>query len=102
MTGVAIVGASGYASRELIRILLNHPGAEIRVATSRQDESPRVDALHPSLAGRIDLACEPFDADRLAERVHAGGLGDSARQLAGIAVTLHESHIAWASYERSL
>jgi 6-pyruvoyl-tetrahydropterin synthase len=41
-------------------------------------------------------------ADRLAERVHAGGLGDSARQLAGIAVTLHESHIAWASYERSL
>src|SRR6476661_1593436 len=68
MTGVAIVGASGYASRELIRILLNHPGAEIRVATSRQDDSPRLDALHPSPAGRIDLACEPFDADRLAER----------------------------------
>jgi 6-pyruvoyl-tetrahydropterin synthase len=41
-------------------------------------------------------------ADRLAERVHAGGLGDTARQLSGIAVTLHESHIAWASYERSL
>ena len=41
-------------------------------------------------------------ADRLAERVHAGGLGDSARQLSGIAVTLHESHIAWASYERPL
>ncbi|SIN86192.1 N-acetyl-gamma-glutamyl-phosphate reductase, common form [Singulisphaera sp. GP187] len=73
-TGVAIVGASGYASRELIRILLNHPGAEIRVATSRQDESPRVDALHPSLAGRIDLACEPFDADRLAERARVAFL----------------------------
>jgi 6-pyruvoyl-tetrahydropterin synthase len=41
-------------------------------------------------------------ADRLAERVHAGGLGDSARQLAGVVVTLHESHIAWASYERPL
>jgi 6-pyruvoyl-tetrahydropterin synthase len=41
-------------------------------------------------------------ADRLAERVHAGGLGDGARGLAGITVTLHESHIAWASYERSL
>jgi 6-pyruvoyl-tetrahydropterin synthase len=41
-------------------------------------------------------------ADRLAERVHAGALGDTARELDGLAVTLHESHIAWASYERSL
>ncbi|PNE41063.1 MULTISPECIES: 6-pyruvoyl trahydropterin synthase family protein [Streptomyces] len=41
-------------------------------------------------------------ADRLAERVHAGNLGAGARELAGITVTLHESHIAWASYERAL
>ena len=41
-------------------------------------------------------------ADRLAERVHAGALGEGARGLAGITVVLHESHVAWASYERSL
>ncbi|TNH28978.1 6-carboxytetrahydropterin synthase [Micromonospora orduensis] len=41
-------------------------------------------------------------ADRLAERAHAGQLGAGARELTGITVTLHESHIAWASYERSL
>jgi 6-pyruvoyl-tetrahydropterin synthase len=41
-------------------------------------------------------------ADRLAERVHAGALGEGARGLAGLTVTLHESHVAWASYERSL
>jgi 6-pyruvoyl-tetrahydropterin synthase len=41
-------------------------------------------------------------ADRLAERVHDGALGNSARELAGIVVTLHESHVAWASYERTL
>ncbi|MFB7446280.1 6-pyruvoyl tetrahydropterin synthase family protein [Streptomyces mirabilis] len=41
-------------------------------------------------------------ADRLAERVHAGALGGGAQGLAGITVTLHESHIAWASYERAL
>ena len=41
-------------------------------------------------------------ADRLAERVRAGALGDSGRELAGLAVTLHESHIAWATYERPL
>ena len=35
---------------ELFRILLRHPAARITVATSRQDESPRLDAIHPSLA----------------------------------------------------
>src|SRR6516225_190778 len=75
MTGVAIVGASGYAARELIRLLLNHPGARIAVATSRQDESPRLDALHPSLAGRTDLKCQPFDADRVAEAASVAFLG---------------------------
>jgi len=41
-------------------------------------------------------------ADRLVERVRAGGLGEGAWGLTGIAVTLRESHLAWASYERSL
>jgi 6-pyruvoyl-tetrahydropterin synthase len=41
-------------------------------------------------------------ADRLAERVHTGDLGESAREIDGLVVTLHASHVAWASYERSL
>ncbi|WP_433462786.1 6-pyruvoyl trahydropterin synthase family protein [Spirillospora sp. CA-128828] len=41
-------------------------------------------------------------ADRLAGRVHEGALGENARGLSGIQVTLHESHVAWASYEREL
>ncbi len=41
-------------------------------------------------------------ADRLAERIAAGSLGAGASGLTGLAVTLHESHIAWAGYERSL
>jgi 6-pyruvoyl-tetrahydropterin synthase len=41
-------------------------------------------------------------ADRLADRVHDGALGEAAKDLSGITVTLHESHLAWASYERSL
>ena len=41
-------------------------------------------------------------ADRLADRVHAGALGDTARELNELVVTLHESHVAWASYERAL
>jgi 6-pyruvoyl-tetrahydropterin synthase len=41
-------------------------------------------------------------ADRLAERAKAGDLGEGAREVAGITVTLRESHVAWASYERPL
>jgi 6-pyruvoyl-tetrahydropterin synthase len=41
-------------------------------------------------------------ADRLAERARAGALGDGALELDGLVVTLHESHVAWASYERAL
>ena len=58
----------------------------------------------PAFAGRntsTELLARVV-ADRLAERVRAGALGDSARGLTGITVTLHESHVAWASYERDL
>jgi len=41
-------------------------------------------------------------ADRLADSVHSGAMGDTARELDALVVTLHESHIAWASYERPL
>jgi 6-pyruvoyl-tetrahydropterin synthase len=41
-------------------------------------------------------------ADRLVSRIEAGDLGENARGLAGLVVTLHESHVAWASYERTL
>jgi len=41
-------------------------------------------------------------ADRLVERVHAGRLGEAALGLCAISVTLHESHLAWASYERPI
>jgi 6-pyruvoyl-tetrahydropterin synthase len=41
-------------------------------------------------------------ADRLVGRVHSGSLGEGARGLDEISVTLRESHVAWASYRRSL
>jgi 6-pyruvoyl-tetrahydropterin synthase len=39
-------------------------------------------------------------ADRLADQVRVGALGSSER-VSSILVTLHESHVAWASYERA-
>ncbi len=43
-----------------------------------------------------------YIADRLADRINGGAFGPNAQDLVGLIVTLHESHIAWASYERSL
>lgn len=68
MTKVAILGASGYTAVELIKILLRHPHVEIVAATSRQEEAPSLAELHPSLTGRINLRCEPFNVDRLLTR----------------------------------
>jgi len=59
---------------------------------------------HADLAG-VNTTTEELArvvADRLAERARAGALGDGAREVDGLIVTLRESHVAWASYERPL
>jgi 6-pyruvoyl-tetrahydropterin synthase len=58
----------------------------------------------PSLAGTNTTTevLAKLIADRLVDSVHAGALGEGAVDLAGITVTLRESHVAWASYERNL
>jgi N-acetyl-gamma-glutamyl-phosphate reductase len=67
-TKIAVLGGSGYTALELLKILLRHPHAEVVAVTSRQEGTPPVAELHPSLTGRTDLRCEPFDADRLVAR----------------------------------
>jgi 6-pyruvoyl-tetrahydropterin synthase len=58
----------------------------------------------PALAGvnTTTEALAQLIADRLAVRIHDGELGDGARGLSALVVTLHESHVARASYERPL
>ena len=59
---------------------------------------------HPAFAGANSTTemLAKLIADRLVERIRSGELGDAARELDGVAVTLRESHVAWASFERSL
>jgi 6-pyruvoyl-tetrahydropterin synthase len=58
----------------------------------------------PALAGMNTTteALARLIADRLADRARDGSLGEAARELDGLVVTLHESHIASAAYERTL
>ena len=55
MIKVGIVGATGYAGLELLRILHNHPHAQVIALTSRREAGKRVDALYPHLRGLCDV-----------------------------------------------
>lgn len=58
---VSIVGASGYTGGELIRILLNHPKAEILGVYGRTTVGKKLSELHPGLIGVMDLTIEKPD-----------------------------------------
>jgi len=65
-----IIGAPGYAGRELIQILLNHPSARIAALFGSERQSAerptRIADLHPSLHGRLDLPVLPANAGAIA------------------------------------
>ena len=55
---IAIIGASGYAGGELIRLLACHSSAEVVCATSRKLAGTPLDQIHPQLKGFTDLKFE--------------------------------------------
>jgi N-acetyl-gamma-glutamyl-phosphate reductase len=69
MTRVAVVGATGYAGAELIRILAGHPKVRIAALTSRQHSGKLFSQVYPSMSGVVDIPCEEFSIDSLAKRI---------------------------------
>ncbi|MBL4844486.1 MAG: N-acetyl-gamma-glutamyl-phosphate reductase [Planctomycetes bacterium] len=59
MIRVSIVGASGYAGGELLRLLLDHPQVEVGQVTSERQAGKFVHSLHPNLRGRTKLKFVP-------------------------------------------
>ena len=64
---VAVLGATGYAALELLRILHRHPSVEVVAATSRENTN-RLDEIHPSLTGWYSISCENLGPKDLAAR----------------------------------
>ena len=56
MIKAGIVGGTGYTGVELLRLLAQHPGVELKAITSRKEAGMPVSAMFPSLRGRVDLA----------------------------------------------
>lgn len=63
MVRVGVVGASGYAGVELLRLLSAHPEVELAVATADSNAGTMASQLAPSLSGAFPyLEFQPFDA----------------------------------------
>ena len=67
MIKVGIVGGTGYTGVELLRILANHPAADVVAITSRAEEGMRVDELYPNLRGHLDIRFSHPDPRLLAQ-----------------------------------
>lgn len=68
MVRVAVVGATGYAGAELVRILARHPETELAVLTSRQYAGVRFDQVYPAMAGRVDAICQEYSTELVCEK----------------------------------
>ena len=62
---VGIIGATGYAGAELVRILSGHPDVDLTLLTSRQYTGVRFDRVYPAMQGRMPLVCEALSMERL-------------------------------------
>jgi len=62
---IGIVGGTGYTGVELLRILANHPQAEVTMITSRSEEGVALADMFPNLRGHYDLRYSVPDAEKL-------------------------------------
>lgn len=65
----AVIGATGYAGAELVRILSGHPHVHLTMITSRQHAGELFSNIYPSMGGIVGLRCEGFDEKAVAESV---------------------------------
>jgi N-acetyl-gamma-glutamyl-phosphate reductase len=68
MTRVGIVGATGYAGAELVRILSGHPQVKLSILTSRQFAGVKFNDVYPAMAGRINLTCEELVVEKVCDK----------------------------------
>lgn len=62
---VGIVGATGYTGVELLRLLAQHPSAQVVAVTSRQESGMPVADMFPSLRGHVDVVFQTPDEAKL-------------------------------------
>ena len=66
MIRVGVVGATGYAGAELVRLLVNHPEVEITTVTSETHKGLAYESVYPAVSGHIERVCSPLDPEAVA------------------------------------
>lgn len=61
MLKIGILGATGYAGEELIKILLRHPGVKITSVSAKIDKPQHISKIFPQFSGRLNLVCKQPD-----------------------------------------
>ena len=67
MIRAAVIGGTGYAGAELVRILSGHPRAELTMITSRQHAGLSFSDIYPAMAGIVNLTCHAFSEEAVSE-----------------------------------
>ncbi|MDL2321024.1 N-acetyl-gamma-glutamyl-phosphate reductase [Desulfosarcina sp. OttesenSCG-928-B08] len=67
MIRTAVVGATGYAGAELVRLLAGHPDVKLSFLTSRQYAGMPFNSIYPAFYGVVDLICQENDPERIAK-----------------------------------
>ncbi len=67
MIRAAVIGGTGYAGAELVRILSGHPRAELTMITSRQYAGQPFSDIYPAMAGIVNLTCYAFSEEAVSE-----------------------------------
>jgi N-acetyl-gamma-glutamyl-phosphate reductase len=67
MIRVGIIGVTGYAGEELVRILLEHPQIKITDLSAKIDKPAKIGEIFPAFKGKLDLVCGLADARQTAD-----------------------------------
>ena len=67
MVKVAVIGGTGYAGAELVRILSAHPEAGLTIITSRQYAGQPFSDVYPAMGGIVDLTCQAYSEEVVCE-----------------------------------
>ncbi len=75
MLKVGVVGATGYAGEEVIKILIGHKGVKITELSAIIDNEEPISSLFPVFKGKIDVICKKPDPAGMAKNVDLVFLG---------------------------
>ncbi len=75
MIKVGVVGATGYAGEEVIKILANHKGVKITELSAVIDKEEPFSSIFPAFKGKVDIVCKKPDPEAMAKNVDLVFLG---------------------------